>query len=131
MSFSNAGLGIGHALAHSLGGRYDVVHGMVHPMLLPPIMRFNIPSCTDKMATIAQTINGVRLASAKSLAEQGCATLEHMFAELRIPVRLRDIVPDESRLEQICRIAVQDACAVTNPRQATWRDLYEICGEAW
>lgn len=131
MSFSNAGLGIGHALAHSLGGRYDVVHGMVHPMLLPPIMRFNIPSCTEKMATIAQTINGVRLASAKSLAEQGCATLEQMFAELRIPVRLRDIVPDESRLEQICRIAVQDACAVTNPRQATWRDLYEICGEAW
>lgn len=34
MSFSNAGLGIGHSLAHSLGGMFDVMHGLVHPVLL-------------------------------------------------------------------------------------------------
>lgn len=131
MSFSNAGLGIGHSLAHSLGGRYDVVHGMVHPMLLPAVMRYNIPSCKEKMASIAKTINGVRLGSPGKLAEQGCETLEQMFKDLHIPVQLRRVVPDDSNLEQICRLAEQDACSVTNPREADWQSLLEICREAW
>lgn len=131
MSFSNAGLGIGHALAHSLGGRFDVMHGMVHPILLPAVMRYNIPSCTRKMANIARTIVGVRMESSQTLAEQGCESLAVMFERMKIPVHLRDIVPDRSYLEQICKMAVHDACAVTNPREADWQDLLNICLEAW
>ncbi|NMC49682.1 MAG: iron-containing alcohol dehydrogenase [Desulfovibrio sp.] len=76
MSFSNAGLGIGHSLAHSLGGRYDVLHGLVHPILLPVIMKFNAVACRRKMA-------------------------------------------------------VPDACTLTNPRPVDWTDLLGICEAAW
>ena len=131
MSFSNAGLGIGHALAHSLGGRYDVMHGMTLPILLPAVMRFNISSCKTKMAIIARTINGAHICSTEIQAEQVCNTLQHMFEDLGIPMRLRDILPDNNHLEEICHLAVQDACAVPNPREADWRDLLNICNEAW
>ncbi|MBI9112925.1 iron-containing alcohol dehydrogenase [Maridesulfovibrio ferrireducens] len=131
MSFSNAGLGVGHALAHSLGGRYDVMHGMTLPILLPAVIRFNIPSCRNKMAVIARTINDAHIYSTEIEAEQVCDTLQQMFEELDIPMRLRDLLPDDSHMEEICHMAVQDACAVPNPRKADWRDLLGICIEAW
>ncbi|CCO22731.1 iron-containing alcohol dehydrogenase [Maridesulfovibrio hydrothermalis] len=131
MSFSNAGLGVGHALAHSLGGRYDVTHGMTLPILLPSVMRFNLPSCEEKMATIARTINENSPTPNNAPKEHISDTLQHMFESMEIPMQLRKIVPDNTKLEEICRLAVQDACAVTNPREATWQDLYKICKEAW
>ncbi len=131
MSFSNAGLGVGHALAHALGGRYDVMHGMALPILLPSVMRFNIPSCKGKIATIARTINGASLCSIDEQAEQVCDTLQKMFEDLGIPMRLRDLVPNETDLEEICKVAINDACAVPNPREANWQDLLGICKEAW
>jgi alcohol dehydrogenase len=54
-----------------------------------------------------------------------------MFRSLQVTTRLRDILPDDSQLEQICKMAVPDECALTNPREATWTDLMGICKEAW
>lgn len=131
MSFSNASLGAGHALAHSLGGNLDILHGQVHPSLLPAIMRYNLPSCMEKMATIGKIILGPRFASHEDLANLGIDRLRDFFKELGVPVRMREIVPDRSQFEPICRMAVNDACMLTNPRSATWRDLMGVCEEAW
>lgn len=131
MSFSNAGLGVGHALAHSLGGRYDVTHGMTLPILLPAVIRFNQPSCERKIATIAHVIYKSCPAPVSDRKRPLSDTLYSLFEELGIPMQLRQIVPDNSQLEEICKLAEQDACSVTNPREATWQDLYKICNEVW
>jgi alcohol dehydrogenase len=137
MSFSNAGLGLGHALAHSLGGRFDVLHGMVHPILLPAIMRYNIPACTEKLASISRVILKDRRCECpdntppEEVTEMACDKLREWFGGLDVAVRLRDLVPDESNLNQICSMALQDACAVSNPREADLDDLMAICKECW
>lgn len=131
MSFSNAGLGIGHALAHSLGGIFDTLHGLVHPIVLPAVMRYNLPACPEKMCAIGRIIQGNPRSCSPSQGEEGIARLEELFARLDVPHRMRDIVPDASKLEQICRMAVHDACMLTNPRKAGWEDLLAICREAW
>lgn len=131
MSFSNAGLGVGHALAHSLGGRYDVTHGMTLPILLPSVVRFNQHSCERKMDTIARTIKASCPAPVNDKKKPLSEMLHSMFEELEIPMRLRDIVPDNNQMEEICRLAVKDACSVPNPKEAKWQDLLEICSEAW
>jgi alcohol dehydrogenase len=131
MSFSNAGLGIGHALAHSLGGIFDTLHGLVHPIVVPAVMRFNLPACPEKMCIIGRIIQGNQDACSSQDGPEGIAKLEELFADLNVPHRMRDIVPDESKLEQICRMAVHDACMLTNPRPADWRDLLNICEETW
>ena len=131
MSFSNAGLGIVHSLAHSLGGMFDVLHGLVHPILLPPVMRYNLPASVDKLAAIGRIVCGPRMCSSEYIAMAGITWLERFFADLGVPVRLRDILPDKGCLETIARTAVNDACTLTNPRPATWESLLGVCQEAW
>ena len=131
MSFSNAGLGIGHSLAHSLGGMFDVLHGLVHPILLPPVMRYNLPASVDKLAAIGRIVCGPRMCSSEYIAMAGITWLERFYSDLGVPVRLRDILPDKGCLETIARTAVNDACTLTNPRPATWESLLGVCQEAW
>lgn len=131
MAFSNASLGLDHALAHSLGGKLDVAHGLIHPVLLPPVMRFNLPTCVDKMAAIGEIILGGRRGSAEATALAGIEQLEQFFSNLNIATRLRDIVDDPDVLPQICEMAVYDTCLVTNPREAMVEDMIEICKVSW
>jgi alcohol dehydrogenase len=131
MSFSNAGLGVGHSLAHSLGGMFDVLHGLVHPILLPPVMRYNLAASVDKMANIGRIVCGPRMCSAQYIAQAGIDWLERFFSDLDVPLRLRDILPDSGCLETIARAAVNDACTLTNPRPSSWESLLGVCQEAW
>lgn len=133
MAFSNAGLGAEHALAHSLGGYFDMPHGNVHPILLPTVMRFNLSHSTEKLATIGQVILNRRLSSDRETAKGGIAKLEEFFGSLGVPLKLRDEIEAgrEENLGQICRMAVQDACNLTNPRAATAEDFLGICEEVW
>jgi alcohol dehydrogenase len=131
MAFSNASLGAEHALAHSLGGMFDVLHGLIHPVLLPPVMRFNLPASIDKMATIGEILLGKRRRTPRSTAMAGAESLGEYCQSLGVPVRLRELVPDRSKLPELCQMAVNDVCLLTNPRPATWEDLLRICEEAW
>ena len=131
MSFSNASLGACHAIAHSLGGFFDTTHGMVHPVLLPAIMHFNLPNCEVKMAHIGEIILGKRLGSTRQTALGGISRLHEIFQELGAATRFRDIVDDETAFPQICDMATKDACLLTNPREATAEDLLAICQEVW
>jgi alcohol dehydrogenase len=131
MAFSNASLGLDHALAHSLGGKLDVAHGLIHPVLLPPVMRFNLPTCMEKVADIGEIVLGRRKGSAEATAREGIARLEAFFADLGISTRLRDIVTTSDALPQVCEMATYDACLITNPRKATAQDMMYICEASW
>jgi alcohol dehydrogenase len=131
MAFSNAGLGAEHALAHSLGGMFDIMHGMVHPVLLPAVMRYNLPCCTEKMADIGAILAGKRRRTRRATAEAGIDCLQEFRTSLGVPVHLKDIVRDRSKLPDLCRMASNDVCLLSNPRDATWEDLLHICEEAW
>jgi len=133
MAFSNAGLGAEHALAHSLGGQFDMSHGVVHPILLTAVLRFNMPSCPARMADIGRVILDKRLGSDTETALAGIAKLEEFFASFNVSLRLSDEVEetDKQYLEPICKMAVNDACNLTNPRTAAWEDFLSICEEVW
>jgi alcohol dehydrogenase len=53
MAFSNAGLGYVHAMAHQLGGFYDLPHGVCNAILLPHVEQFNLISCAERLRDIA------------------------------------------------------------------------------
>ena len=131
MAFSNAGLGIAHSLAHSIGGRFDVLHGLVHPILLPTVMRFNLPSKLEKLARVGFELTGVQYKSDEMQALKGIEHLERLFENLEATRRLRDLLPDNGELERLCRKALPDACTLTNPREADCGDLMKICEAAW
>lgn len=133
IAFSNASLGVEHALAHSLGGYFDIPHGAVHPILLASVMRFNLESCVDRMADIGRIILGEQRGSNHRTALEGIDKLVEFFSSFDVSLHLRDEVGDEGRksLEPIATMAIHDACNLTNPRQATAEELLRICEEVW
>jgi alcohol dehydrogenase len=132
IAFSNASLGMVHALAHSLGGMLDVVHGLVHPVLLPPVMRYNLPASPEKMATVGEILlGGRRRTSPEATALAGIERLEEFCRSFGIPTRLREVVSDYSLLPRVCQTAQHDSCLLTNPRPADWEDMLATCEEAW
>lgn len=133
MAFSNAGLGAEHALAHSLGGFFDMAHGNVHPILLPSVMRFNLSHATEKLATIGRVILNKRLSSDLATAEGGIDELENFFSSFNVSLKLHEEILEgqKDNLRQICDMAMHDACNLTNPRPASAEELLEICEEVW
>ena len=133
MAFSNASLGAEHALAHSLGGHFDMCHGTVHPILLTAVMRFNLECAEEKMGDIGRVVLDRRVGSDRDTAIAGIDRLEEFFASFNVPLKLRDEIGEEDKhfLEPICKMAVNDACNLTNPRPASWQELLQICEEVW
>jgi alcohol dehydrogenase len=131
MAFSNASLGVDHAIAHSLGGEFDVMHGHVHPVLLPAVMRFNLQACPEKMAMIGEIITDERLSTDEETAIRGIEALEDFFSRLDIAMKLADLVDDRHKISDICDLAVKDACVLTNPRSVSKEDCQAICEEVW
>ncbi len=133
MAFSNASLGAEHALAHSLGGHFDMRHGVIHPILLTAVMRFNLDHAEKKFADIGRVVLDRKLGSPRETALAGIARLEEFFASFDVSLKLRQEIDeaDKHSLEPICRMAVNDACNLTNPRPASWQELLQICNEVW
>ncbi|WP_041277632.1 iron-containing alcohol dehydrogenase [Desulfotalea psychrophila] len=133
MAFSNASLGAEHALAHTLGGYFDIAHGAIHPILLPAVMRFHLKCSTKKLAKIARTISVRQAATEYDTALAGIMELEHFFSKMPVATKLSEIITytEEDRLKKICKVAIEDACILTNPRPVSWEDLFSICQEVW
>ena len=133
IAFSNASLGSEHALAHSLGGHFDMPHGVVHPILLPAFMRYNLDFAEKKLARLGEVILNRRQGNDRETALAGIARLEEFFGTLGVSTRLRDEVPPEKRnlLKEVCQMAVNDACTLTNPRPTSAHELLTVCEEVW
>ena len=133
MAFSNASLGAEHALAHSLGGHFDMRHGVIHPIMLTAVMRYNLESAETKFANIGRVILDRKIGSVRESALAGIEKLEEFFGTFNVARTLRELINEEDKhfLEPICQMAVNDACNLTNPRPASWRELLHICREVW
>jgi alcohol dehydrogenase len=133
MAFSNASLGAEHALAHSLGGHFDMRHGVIHPILLTAVMRFNLQGAEEKLAHIGRVILDRKVGSPRDTALAGIEKLEEFFGTFRVSQKLREEINEDEKhfLKPICQMAVNDACVLTNPRPPSWQDLLAICEEVW
>jgi alcohol dehydrogenase len=127
LAFSNASLGLVHAMAHSLGGAFDLAHGECNAMLLDKVVRFNYSAAAEKYARLADTM-GVR--HSKNDPDEAASNLSANIAALRqglgITLRLSDFGVREADLPQLAVFAAQDPCLSTNPRAATLDQIEAI-----
>ena len=56
VAFGSAGLGLAHAMAQAIGGRYGIAHGAANALCLPPALRFNEPVAGDEIARFAEAL---------------------------------------------------------------------------
>lgn len=117
MAFSSAGLGLCHALSHSLGGLYHVPHGRLNAILLPAVVGVN--SGWGSYAPIARS--GGMGGAADSMAVRNLKSgLISLRKRLRLPSTLAQAGVSAAKLRTdtpaIVRAALADPCCSTNPR---------------
>ena len=125
MGFSNVGLGIDHAMAHTLSAHYDTPHGVACAMLLPIAMEFNKPVCAERLAKVAVAM-GVDTTgmSTDEAADAAIAAVKQLSADVNIPHVCEAMKAEE--IEVLAKDAMADACFPGNPREATLDDVIEL-----
>jgi alcohol dehydrogenase class IV len=117
-AFSNAILGAVHALAHPLGGRYDMHHGLANAILLPIVLTKNLEHAPEKYALIANAMGidtrGKTPVEAASLVPQ---QIEKLIRALDIPTKLSQVGVQMADIPSLARDAAEDLCMMTNPQR--------------
>lgn len=132
ISFSQAGLGICHALSHALGGQFHVPHGRLNAILIPSVITVNASAAMGKYAALARE-SGLP-GAADTLAVRNLKnSLLRLRRELHLPETLAQagVRPaDVSRnLPAIVEAALADPCCKTNPVEPTPGLLEEVIKE--
>jgi alcohol dehydrogenase class IV len=132
LAFSNCGVALVHALEYPIGGVLHCSHGQGNGLLLPYVMRYNLPQREKTFARIA-TLLGVdtSLLATEVAAEASIHAVETLRSEIGIPHRLREIGAQEEQLPDFAKkaFAIKRLMA-TNPRQPTEIELLELLRSA-
>ncbi|HEU5102552.1 MAG TPA: iron-containing alcohol dehydrogenase [Roseiflexaceae bacterium] len=134
MAFSSGGgsLGIVHALAHAIGGAFEVHHGTANSVLLPYGMQFNSVAVPNRFARIARAM-GVNSGGRpeEDVIADGIDAVRLLAVDCGLPTRLRDLGLPQEALPSIAETALGDAAIFTNPRPVTYEDMLEVARAAW
>ncbi len=127
MAFSNVGLGVDHGMAHPLSALFDVPHGVACAMLLPTVMRFNMPAALDKYVDIAKACGVYQLGmTTEQAAEAACKAIEELSARVGTNKRLSELGITEKDIDALADQAIRDVCTPGNPREVTREDIVAL-----
>ena len=141
MAFANAFLGINHSMAHKLGGKFHVPHGVANAMLLTEVIRYNSVEAPTKMGVFPQYRYPdamQRYAAAadflglggKTKEEKLIEAIEKLKTEIGIPASIKEWgVPEKDFLDAVDQMALDafdDQCTSANPRYPLISELKEI-----
>jgi alcohol dehydrogenase class IV len=104
------GLGMVHAISHMIGAEYDTQHGLTNAVLLPAVLRENLPVLGDKTARMAQAM-GLSDTSPSAVA----AAVDALLDRINIPRSLAEIGVPDGCAARIAAKAMQDVAADTDP----------------
>ncbi|MCS3768173.1 alcohol dehydrogenase [Aeromonas hydrophila] len=127
MAFNNASLGYVHAMAHQLGGFYDLPHGVCNAVLLPHVQAYNAQVCAARLKDVARHM-GVDVSAMND--EQGAAAaiaaIQQLARDVKIPAGLEQLGVKADDFKLLAENALKDACGFTNPKQASHAEIVAI-----
>jgi len=140
MAFSNVGLGIVHSMAHPLGARFDVPHGVANALLLPYVMEYNKASSLKKYGDIARAMGvDIKGMTEEEAADAAIAAVKKLSLDIKIPQTIKELKKkgtDESLIKkedlaQLAKDAIIDPCTGGNPRATTEEEILELYNIAY
>jgi alcohol dehydrogenase len=120
-AFNNSMVGLAHALAHAIGGLYDLPHGLCCALALPHAMEFNLSSRRERFEQIARVME-------VETPEDAILRVRQLMSDIDIPAHLLDLdirVSDEA-LEQLIDLTFADGSILFNPVQPTREQVRAI-----
>ena len=128
MAFNNASLGYVHAMAHQLGGFYDLPHGVCNALLLPHVEAFNMGAASDKLNEVGAILqaNNPQLAGLDPVA-----AIKKLADIVGIPKSLEELGVKREDFDVLAENALKDVCGLTNPVQASHAEIVGIFAAAF
>ncbi|WP_028022465.1 L-threonine dehydrogenase [Enterovibrio calviensis] len=127
MAFNNASLGYVHAMAHQLGGFYDLPHGVCNAVLLPHVQKYNVQVSASRLRDVAKAMGvNVDNLTAEQGAEAAIEAIQVLSKDVGIPAGLEALGVKADDFAVLAENALKDACGFTNPKQATHAEICEI-----
>ena len=115
------GLGLVHAIAHMVGAEFNTHHGLTNAIILPAVLRYNLPDMEEKVMRMAQAMQY------KDHTENHfIESMEKILDQIKIPKGLNEIGVPEDCIERISEKSMIDTAFGTNPRSATLDDVREL-----
>jgi len=115
------GLGLVHAIAHMVGAEFNTHHGLTNAIILPAVLRYNLPDMEEKVMRMAQAMQ-YKDHSVNHFIE----SMEKILDRIKIPKGLNEIGVPEDCIERISEKSMIDTAFGTNPRSATLNDVREL-----
>ena len=128
MAFNNASLGYVHAMAHQLGGFYDLPHGVCNALLLPHVEAFNMSVASERLNEVGQVL-GANNSDLKDL--DVIAAIKKLADIVGIPKSLEELGVKREDFDTLADNALKDVCGLTNPVQASHAEIVGIFESAF
>jgi len=132
MSFNLTGLGLVHAIAHSLGGYHDIAHGLANAILLPHVMEYNYIAAPQKFSNIYEAMGGkCKNEDAFENAENAIEKVKKLSRLLEIPCNFKEAGVPQGNIEEIAKLATRDRGFAHNIRRSCYEDIVKIIKKAY
>ncbi len=117
VAFTNAMVGLVHAMAHSVGARFGVPHGLANGILLPHVILYNLDACPDRYAMVADALGCRRTDSDDEEAGRSAANaIWQLTRTIGLPQRLREVGVPQEGLTACAELSLSDGSIVYNPK---------------
>jgi alcohol dehydrogenase class IV len=129
MAFSISGLGMVHAMAESLGGKFNVPHGVANSILLPYCLSYNCDAVSKKLAFLSRVLgfcSGYDEEDSRSVEAAAVAVVEavrQLSADVGIPHRIQRLKATKKEFRDLVEDALRNSCLPANPKKADREDL--------
>jgi alcohol dehydrogenase class IV len=126
-AFGFTRLGNCHAMAHPLGGFYDIPHGVANAILLPHIMEYNAAACPEKMGRVVQAL-GVDVSGLSPLETAAAAmkAVRQLKADVGVVAGLRELGVQEDEIPSMAADAMKSGNIAVNPRPTNLEDIVAL-----
>jgi alcohol dehydrogenase class IV len=133
IAFSNAQLGIVHAMAHAVGARFGVPHGIANAIFLPHGMGYNIDICEGEYAAIAEAAEiDIHKKTKREAAEMAIYAVKRLTEEIGLPTKLSDVNVTKEGFAICAENAMADPSIVYNSRTPSGPDdILKLLEKAW
>ncbi len=127
IAFNHTYLGLTHAIAAAVSGHAHVPHGVAIGLLLPHVMRFNLPANDDKFSRVAQILSAGETNSAEDAPE----LVQKLAKDIGIPQQLADVGVTRDMFAGIAEQTLQSVQLRFNPRSATKQEVLELVSQLY
>ena len=120
IAMATTGLGACHAIGHALGGRFDVPHGVALSLVLPSVLRFSLPACTDRLADLSFALGAaVTAATAEENAVAAVTAVASLAESVGMNPKLAAFGISTDDFPQIATDALDDEVIANAPVRPT------------